>query len=277
MIRHLVAAARPLSACAAALAALTVLTWAPDARAVDDRGDLLVGRHPHGYESPQHWALEFRGNLWAPNIDSDSTLEAHHATPYKDTFGTLKRLAVQLEVDYQAVRIPHLGTLGPAIGAGFTEMSNNTYILGHPDEPAAEQTTLDIFPMYAVAVLRADVLKRDLKIPLVPYVKGGVGLALWRASNDAGTSTYTIPASGTTKAVDVKGEGHTWGTQLAVGLMFNVDVFDQVGAGNLDQSTGINNTYVFAEYYDANLTGIGQSHPLLVGSSGWAFGLAVEF
>ncbi len=272
MIRHLVALASSLSACAVAAA---VLTWAPDARAVDDRGDILIGRHAHAYESPQRWALEFRGLLYAPNIDSDSALKG--ATPYKDTFGTMKRLAVQLEVDYQAVRIPHLGTLGPGLAAGFTEMSNNTYILGHPNEPAAEQTTLDIYPVSLVAVLRADVLKRELKIPLVPYVKGGLGLALWRASNDAGTSTYTIPAMGSTKAMEVKGEGHTWGTQLAVGLMFNIDVFDQVGAGNLDQSTGINNTYIFAEYYDANLTGIGQSHPLLVGSSGWAFGLTVEF
>jgi hypothetical protein len=255
------------------------VTWSPDARAVDDRGDILSGRHAHAYESPQRWALEFRGELYSPNIDSDSDLVANHATPYKDTFGTMKRLAVQLEVDYQALRIPHLGTFGPAIGAGFTEMSNNTYILGHPDEPAAEQTSLDIYPMYLVAVLRADVLKRELKIPFVPYVKGGLGLALWRASNDAGTSTYTIPANAATgaKATTVKGEGHTFGTQLAVGLMFNIDIFDPVGAGNLDQSTGINNTYIFAEYYDADLGGIGQSHPLLVGSSGWAFGLTVEF
>ena len=268
MIRHLVALASSLSACAAAVA---VLTWSPDAKAVDDRGDILIGRHAHAYESPQRWALEFRGALYSPNIDSDGALNG--ATPYKDTFGTMKRLAVQLEVDYQAVRIPHLGTLGPGLAVGLTEMSNNTYILGHPNEPAAEQTTLDIYPMYLVAVLRADVLKRDLKIPLVPYVKGGLGLALWRASNDAGTSTYTIPNTTTS----VKGEGHTWGTQLAAGLMFNIDVFDPVGAGNLDQSTGINNTYIFVEYYDANLTGIGQSHPLLVGSSGWAFGLTVEF
>lgn len=271
MIRHLVATATSLSAAVAAFAMLGVLTWAPDARAVDDRGDILTGRHRRAFESPQRWALEFRGLLYAPNIDSDSALGSN--TPYKDTFGTMKRLAVQLEVDYQAVRIPHLGTLGPGIGGGFTEMSNSTYILGHPTETAAEQTTLDIYPMYLVAVLRADVLKRELKIPLVPYVKGGLGLALWRASNDAGTSTFTDPKSNAT----VKGEGHTFGTQLAAGLMFNIDVFDQVGAGNLDQSTGINNTYIFAEYYDANLTGIGQSHPLLVGSSGWAFGLTVEF
>jgi hypothetical protein len=270
LIRHLVATATSLSAVLAASAMLGVLTWAPDARAVDDRGDILTGRHRRAFESPQRWALEFRGLLYAPNIDSDSALGNN--TPYKDTFGTMKRLAVQLEVDYQAVRIPHLGTLGPGIGVGFTEMSNNTYILGHPDEPAKEQTSLDIYPMYLVAVLRADVLKRELKIPLVPYVKGGLGLALWRASNDAGTSTFT-QTNGTT----VKGEGHTFGTELAAGLMFNIDVFDPVGAGNLDQSTGINNTYIFAEYYDANLTGIGQSHPLLVGSSGWAFGLTVEF
>ena len=272
MIRHLVATATSLSGAFACVAAVAVFAWSSDAQAVDDRGDILIGRHPRSYESPQRWALEFRGLLYAPNVDDDPAFAQSHATPYKDTFGTMKRLAVQLEVDYQAVRIPHLGTLGPGIAAGFTEMSNNTYILGHPNEPAAEQTTLDIYPMYLVAVLRADVLKRELKIPLVPYVKGGIGFALWRASNDARDLDVHQPDQR-----DDQGRG----THLRRPAGGRLDVQHRhlrPGRRREPRSVDRHQQHVHLRRV---LRRAPHRHravePLLVGSSGWAFGLTVEF
>jgi hypothetical protein len=93
-------------------------------------------------------------------------------------------------------------------------------------------------------------------------------MAFWRASNTVGTS---VAPNGSV------GEGHTLGTQLAVGLAFNIGILDPSSVHQLDESTGINNTYIFAEYMASTLDGIGQSHPLMVGSDSAVFGVTVEF
>jgi hypothetical protein len=45
----------------------------------------------------------------------------------------------------------------------------------------------------------------------------------------------------------------------------------------MDNATGINNTYVYFEYYALALNGIGQDSPLRVGTTSWAMGLPFEF
>ena len=137
---------------------------------------------------------------------------------------------------------------------------------GYP--PSAESTTLEILPIYGVAVFRLDALWRKFHVPFVPYAKAGLGVALWRASNTVGTSVN--PAG-------VYGLGATWGTQFAAGVAFNLGVLDPTSVRQLDEATGINNTYIFGEYMASSLDGIAQKDPLLVGSDSFAFGLSFEF
>jgi hypothetical protein len=237
----------------------------------DDESGVLESRH-HRYESPQNSALEFRFFPYKANVDNAPELGGK--TPYADAFGPNPRLAIAAEFDWQVLRIPHLGTLGPGVSAGYTSISRPAKIKNCPPFPAgtttcdsAEDTTLEVFPFYAVAVLRADVVMRELRIPLVPYVKGGVGMALWRASNTLGTSSSTD---------GVSGKGHTWGTHWAAGLALHLNAFDNAAAVNLDNSVGINHTYAFFEVMSSQLTGLGQSHALFVGTNTWAVGLAFE-
>ena len=77
---------------------------------------------------------------------------------------------------------------------------------------SSDETSLSIYPFYAVAVLRADAFWRDLGIPLVPYGKAGVGMALWRASNTGGTASEG----------NVSGKGHSFGTNFALGIAFRI-------------------------------------------------------
>jgi hypothetical protein len=238
----------------------------------DDRGDVLDSRHK-SYESPQNFELEMRFSPYRPNIDSDPSL---HGTPFADTFNSPKNhLLFGLELDWQALRIPHIGTIGPGIGVQATSMSAPAREAADPSVLSAEDTSLEIYPFYLVAVVRFDAPMRELHIPIVPYVKGGIGYAIWRAYNDGGTSYAPINAN--TPNELISGRGHTFGTQLAAGVSLNLNAFDPHSAGQLDQSTGINNTYLFAEYYLAQLTGLGQEHALYVGANAWAFGIAFEF
>ena len=255
----------------AAVAAATLLFLTATASA-DDRTGVLEGRH-HRYETPQRFALEFRFTRYTPRIDSAPELNGE--TPYQNTFGTLPRLEISTEFDWQVLRIPHLGTLGPGVSVGYTSMAAKARAHADPALVSGENTSLDIFPMYVVVVLRADVFAREMQIPLVPYVKGGVGYALWRAYNDAGTSSVPVDANNASAGA-VSGKGHTFGSHVAAGIALHLNQFDNAASVNLDNSVGINHTYFFAEYMLSQLTGLGQSHALYVGTNTWTMGLTFE-
>jgi hypothetical protein len=237
------------------------------ASAQEERSDTLASRH-HTYESPQNFTLEARYSPYTPDIDSDPAL--HGSAPYKAAFGSGPLVFVGAEFDWQALRIPHFGWFGPGLGAGYASAGglamfatehNGTFISG-------ETTTLQIFPFYGVAVLRADALWREVGVPLVPYVKAGIGYALWRASNTLGTSSFQ----------GVSGTGYSLGTVLAAGVGFNLNVFDRYAAQNFDDAMGVNATYLFAEITWQDLTGLGvQTDPLRVGGTNWTFGLSLDF
>jgi hypothetical protein len=240
----------------------------PCIAAAQERYDVLEAKHKQ-YESPQHFAFEVRFSPFTPEIDSDPALGGK--TPYADAFGTSPQVLFAAEFDWQAARIPHVGTIGPGASIGYTTMSNVAqYRMPQPGSPPpGETTTLQILPLYAVGVVRVDALWREAHVPLVPYAKLGVGLAFWRASNTLGTSHYLDGVSGL---------GHTLGAQLAVGLGLNLNIFDQYAARNFDETMGVNNTYLFAEWARSDLTGLwAQPHPLRVGGTYWTFGLAFEF
>lgn len=216
----------------------------------------------HPFRTAQNFALELRFSPYHPQIDDDSSLSGK---PYDSNFGDKARVYAGLELDWQTLRIPHVGTLGPGVSVGYVGMSRTVKTTSKRD--SSDETSLSIYPFTLVAVLRADAFWRDMGIPLVPYVKAGVGVALWRASNAGGTAQFD----------SVNGKGHSFGTDLTVGVSFALDALDQGASRNMDNATGINNTYVFFEGYSLALNGIGQSHALHVGTSTWAMGLAFEF
>jgi hypothetical protein len=249
---------------AAVALALAVAVACPPARA-QERGELLTTSHK-SFASPQNFALEFRvAPSFTPDVDSDPALGG--ATPYADAFGSDSRVMVGVELDWQALRIPHFGSLGPGLGVGYTAMSAKApYTVPHNGITiSGEDTSLNVYPFYGVAVLRIDVLSHEVGIPLVPFAKAGLGYSLWRASNTLGTSCYE----------GVCGKGHSMGSQLALGLALSLNPFDEYAAKNFDDAMGVNYTYLFAELTRADLTS--PSGALRVGGTSWTFGLALEF
>jgi len=213
--------------------------------------------------SPQIGAVEARFGAYNPRVDKS----VPNGTPYADTFGTKTRYMVGLEGDWQVLRIPHLGTLGPGLGWGYTRASGLARLTSDPETISGEQTSLTIMPIYLVAVLRADVFAREYGIPLVPYAKLGMGTALWWSS-DGGDQAY---------ADGVKGSGISFGPQYALGGMFLLDILDQQTARDADVSLGINNSYIFGEWYGSELDAFGSNKRLNAGANTWVVGLAIEF
>jgi hypothetical protein len=218
----------------------------------------------HPYRSAQDFALEIRFSPYKPAVDNEPGLTG---TPYHDRFGSNPRLLVGLEFDWQILRIPHLGTLGPGVGVGAVGMSRTAYTTENPPRLSGDEYSLDIYPFYLTAVLRADVLWREFSIPFVPYAKLGLGYAYWRASNALGTSDFN----------GSKGKGGSYGTHMAVGVGLALDFIDEGASRNMDAAIGINNTYFYAEYYWLNLNDFGGGNALYVGTNTYALGLAFEF
>jgi hypothetical protein len=212
-------------------------------------------RSQRRFESPQRFAFELRFGPYAPQIDDNFPT----TRPYETTFGSTKRLYFGLEVDWQMLRIPMLGTLGAGLGWGYTHMSAPAKLLNGTE--AAEETDLAIMPMYGVGVLRIDEIARQTAVPLVAYGKAGVGYALYWMGND----------------VETQSKGHAWGTHLALGGMLLLDNLDPHAAAQLDEESGINNTYLFFEWMLSNLGKSGDTSSLRVGTSTWVLGLAFEF
>ncbi|WP_394825171.1 MXAN_2562 family outer membrane beta-barrel protein [Pendulispora albinea] len=258
---------------ACAVLAFTAMGLVSTTASAGDDDAILRPRH-RNYESPQNFALEFRFAPYKPQIDDE--FKGTGKTPWRDAFGDSSRLLFAVEFDWQAIRIPYLGTLGPGVSIGYTTMSGPAKKLSDTgqitDTDSGTDTTLSVFPMYAVGVLRADVFMRELGIPLVPYGKAGVGYVPWRTYTEGGTSYRDSPDGSTT----AYGKGQTWGAHFAAGLAFQMDVLDRRTAKNLDNQIGINHTYLYAEWMFASYKGIGQNNVLLVGTSTWVAGLSFE-
>jgi hypothetical protein len=211
-------------------------------------------------ESKQQAAFEIRVGRYQPEVDSPVP-----GKPFETAFGTTPRFMVGIEADWQMVRIPHFGSIGPGVGWGMTKFSARApFTNGSGLSPA--KTQLSIMPMYLVGVARADVLPRDFNIPFVPYAKLGLGYALWWSADG-------------NKAADdrgVAGKGASYGLTYALGAMFLLDVLSPDDAVTADGLTGINNSYIFAEWFRPQLDGFGSNKVLDVGSSSWLVGIAIE-
>jgi hypothetical protein len=232
-------------------------------------------------ESSQNFAIELRFMPYVPEIDKEASLRVkdpetgQKETPYNDTFGSMSRVVFSVELDWQAVRIPYVGTFGPGVSVGYTDMTGKS--LRQNKELSAEDTSLTIYPLHALAVLRADELYRRTGIPLVPHAKLGVGYALWRITNPGGTSEVPGAPDAEGKPTTISGKGGTWGMHYAFGLSLALDALDRGAAANLDENVGINHTYLWAEYDFMRLTGLGQTNALRLAANTWAAGMTFEF
>ena len=247
----------------AALGSLLVASLAAhsaDAQINDYRASRL--RERPEFQSPQSTAFELRFGPYAPKIDD----EFDGATPYADVFGTKRRFYIGAEIDWQALRIPLFGTLGPGVAFGYTRFRGRNFLESNPDERADQESTLRILPMYAVAVLRVDVLARETPIPFVPYAKAGIGYALW-STNDGVNVARTEDG--------VIGKGSSLGPQYALGIMLLLDPLDSNAAREMDLNVGVNNSYLFLEWFNSKLDGLGSTD-MNVGTNTWVTGLAFD-
>ena len=238
------------------------LTWsgAAFAQGTDEFGAYGSLEHSRRQESPQSWALEIRFGPYLPSVDDDFP----QSRPFETTFGNDNRYMLGFEVDWQVLRIPGFGSFGPGFGWGYTNISADARLRDGTGR-AEQETSLSIMPIYLVGVLRVDVLAREVGIPLVPYAKVGAGYALWWVGDGEETANEN----------GVEGRGASYGYQYALGGMLLLDFFDEGSAIEIENTSGVNNSYFFAEWYVSTLDGFGSGNRMNVGANTW-FTLGVE-
>jgi hypothetical protein len=251
---------RPVTLAAAAMA-LGFVASPARAQGTDEFGPYGGQEKKDRIRSPQNMAVELRFGPYVPRIDS----EFGSATPYRSSFGKKKRIMIGFEVDYQVLRIPYFGSVGPGFGWGFTSMGGKATV--HTTGASSDQPIgLSIMPMYLVGVLRFDYLALETGIPLAFYAKAGLGYALW----------WTTSGGKLARVDGAVGEGVSYGYHGAIGASFLLNALDRSAAVEMDNTTGINSAYLFGEFFMSNLNGFG-SGTLQVGANTWVVGLAFEF
>lgn len=261
---------------------LLISTSSPAAEAAADDADMsapgrssvpapafessLPQQHRNDFSS-QDMALEFRFGPYAPRVDESKGLTSPQFKPF---FGDKTRFQLGLEVDWQIWRAPHVGTLGVGASWAFTRQSGSNKLPGGQtsDVPIQQETTLTIMPMYGVGVLRVDVLAREFGIPLVGYGKFGLAYAIWWINN----GLKTAELCDTEGNHCITGRDTALGTQAALGAMLQLDWLEPSSSIELDNSMGINNSYLFFEWSVSNYGG----NQMNVGANTWVTGLAFE-
>jgi len=214
----------------------------------------------HGISVGTKALYELRFGPYPPKIDD----EFGDNGPYQLMYGKKKRLLVGFEADWLALQLERVGTLGPALGFGMTQMTAKSPLASGAGL-SGEENTLSIVPMYGVGVLRVTALQDQLGIPLVPFAKAGVGYSLWWATSAGNLSRYN----------GSKGRGASYGTQWSAGLMLNLGFLDRAGEADLRTGPEFESAFLFGEWLSSNLDGFGGKK-LNVGSDTWFIGLALR-
>jgi hypothetical protein len=246
------------------------------------------------------FAFELRFGTYNPQVDSEfanpkgapctangapagSTGPCYQANPSKrpfaQVFGTGAQFYFGLEADFQPLHIPYFGSLGAAFGWGFSEANANaTFTAGpHVGQPSAETTSFTVMPMYLSAVFRLDEPLYHWNFPLVPYAKFGLGAGIWNAGNSSGTEyAYTDPRT-PGLVYPVSANGISWGEHFAIGGALSLNFIDQAAVSRSRELGGARDFYLFAEYMDLILNGIGAKPQMHVGSESFVAGLAIDF
>lgn len=216
-------------------------------------------------ETPRTSMFELHIGTYEPSIDEQFT----DATPYANIFGQESATLFGFHADRQLWQ--GFGSLAIGVGARYGSVSGSAQL---EDGTASSDTTeLHLLPLTASLIYRFDVLQERLQIPLVPYGKAGMNYTLWWILNGRGevANSWGLDGEGHT------GSGGTMGWFASAGLQLHLDFFDTQMATEFDTESGVNNSYLFAEYTMSEVNDFGSDESMELSSDHLSFGLMFEF
>lgn len=211
-------------------------------------------------QSERTASVELKLGSYRPLIGSESGLKSD---PYAEVFGNGGMLLAALQLDRMVWQ--GFGTLSVGLSGGYGEKFGSARA-AETGEPSSERTSLHVVPLKAQLTYRLDVPALRFGIPLVPYVRGGLIYTPW----------WSTRGEGLDNSAGARAQGGKWGYGGTLGLAFLLDVLDPRLARDFDSDTGVNHSYLFAEYLHEDVDDFGRGG-LTLSARYWLFGLALEY
>jgi len=223
---------------------------------------LSTGAHA---ESPRSATFALHFGTYLPQVDSQFS----DATPWADVFGNSTMMLMGFEAGYE-LWTGH-GALSVAGGWRYGWIDGKA--LDGDGVASDDSVGFNFMPFTASVIYRWDWAALRFNFPLVPYVKAGLSAALWWSTNGKDEVSNTRDAAGASR----EGRGLTLGWHVGGGLQLLLDVLSPGMAADFDSESGVNNSYLFAEFLHTELDDFGSADSIDLGDDAVSFGLMFEF
>lgn len=222
------------------------------------------------------WHAGIKLGPYTPAIDKQVGDSVYH-----DMFGGYN-LVPMLDVDrffaYPA------GQLGVGVSLGLLGKTANAYEQGTMDRADGDETSFRLIPFTVNAVYRFTQLSDEYGIPLVPYVRGGLGYYVWWITAPSGDVAIdyrddqgmTCDPETTTACTGNKARGASLGVVGSLGLAVRAEEIDPSAAATM-RDGGLYHAGFYAEYQLAKVDGFGRDGKLSVGDNTFFVGVDFEF
>ena len=208
-------------------------------------------------ESPRWGSFDLMAGQYLPNVDSEF---AAKPGPWETIFGTHRNWMLRGGVSWSVFQA--LGSLEVGLQSGYFQRSGSAQLLA--GGASGDTTTFKMIPTSATLTYRFDLLADRWNVPFAPYGRLALERYNWWVTDGAGHSVKS---------------GATNGWSAAAGLALLLDFFDPTLAREMDQDTGINHTYVFAEARKTYVSDFGSSSSWDLSNDGvsYSFGMLFVF
>lgn len=199
---------------------------------------LALAAPPALAASPRWGSLDLGMAGYYPNIDSEFPTRPG---AYEAMFGTGRGWMFQLGIS--RALFTKVGSLELGIRTGYFQDKAKGIVAGTADR-AGDETSFKIVPTSLALTYRFDWLVDRWNVPLAPYGRATLERYNWWITGATGSWSK---------------EGATNGWSVTGGLGFLLDFLDPTLARELDQDSGVNHTYVFAEITKSRIDDFGSS------------------
>jgi hypothetical protein len=227
------------------------------------------------------WHVGVRAGPYIPGIDDQiGTKNSQGKGPYQAMFGGYN-IVPMLDVD--RVLWDRLGQLGAGISIGYLGKSakafQTTPIAGTTDifpRAPGDTNSFHLIPLALSAVYRFTYPDDEYGIPLIPYVRAGLGYYIWWVTAPNGDFASVCKDGGMSPCEKDTAAGASLGFVGSIGLSLRAERIDAAAARSMRES-GIEHAGFYAELSYGKVDGFGSSTKLSVGDTTWFAGAEFEF
>jgi hypothetical protein len=218
------------------------------------------------------WHAGIRIGPYVPAIDAQ--FGGAEPGPYEQMFGDSSAILPMLDVD--RVLWEGIGQFAVGGSIGYMSKTARAYATGGAaGERASDKNSFRMIPLAATAAFRLTMLDTRYRVPVIPYLRGGLAYHLWWIeAPDGGVASVCRPGGATCN--ENKARGGSLGVVASLGLAVRAEQIDFEAASAMRES-GIQHAGFYAEVQASKVDDFGIGNKLAVGDVTWFAGVDFEF